>query len=140
MKRFMTALVLCIILTTHVCFGQSQLDGFILIEGNEFNRGRGARQTGTRVNVEDFEILDHPVTNSEYEAFVRDTGHSPPLHWIDGKIPSGKGNYPVIFVNRRDVIAYLNWLTQKDGRLYRLPTSVEFEYAARGGLKNRTYP
>ncbi len=140
MKRLIIALVLCIVSTVQVGFGQSRLDGFIPIEGNEFSRGKGARQTGARVNVDDFEILDHPVTNSEYEAFVKDTGTCPPLHWINGKIPSGKGNYPVIFVNRRDVIAYLNWLTQKDGRLYRLPTSVEFEYAARGGLKNQTYP
>ncbi len=146
MRRLIITFALSMVSCAHVCLGQSQLDGFVLIKGHEFNRGTGAKQTGALVNVEDFEILDHPVTNSEYEAFVKDTGYSPPLHWvaldrwIDGKIPSGKGDYPVIFVNRRDVKAYLSWLTQKEGRLYRLPTSVEFEYAARGGLKNQTYP
>jgi len=140
MKQFINMFTLSIALWAHVCLGELHPDGFVLIKGGTFNPGKGAKQTGALVKVEDFEILAHPVTNSQYEAFVKDTGYSPPLHWVDGKIPSGKGDYPVIFVNRSDVNAYLRWLTQRDGRIYRLPTSVEFEYAARGGLKNQTYP
>ncbi|UCF16420.1 MAG: SUMF1/EgtB/PvdO family nonheme iron enzyme [Phycisphaerales bacterium] len=140
MKKFIHLFTLFVVLCVPVCLGDSNLDGFVLIKGGVFNRGRGANQTGALVRVEDFEILDHPVTNSEYEAFVKDTSYPAPLHWDDGRIPAGKRDYPVIFVNRSDVNAYLRWLTQKEGRMYRLPTSVEFEYAARGGLKNQTYP
>ncbi|OHB65689.1 MAG: hypothetical protein A2Y76_15080, partial [Planctomycetes bacterium RBG_13_60_9] len=86
------------------------------------------------------EILDHPVTNAEYEAFVDATGHPAPWHWEGGRIPSGKEDHPVIFVNRTDVSAYLRWMTGKEGRIYRLPTSLEFEYAARGGLAGKDYP
>jgi len=140
MRRFIHPFALFIVLWVTVCLGDSYPDGFVLIKGGTFNRGTAANQTGSPVSVEDFEILDHPVTNSEYEAFVKDTGYSPPLHWIHGKIPDGKGDYPVIFVNRNDVNVYLRWLTQNQGRIYRLPTTVEFEYAARSGLKNKIYP
>ena len=68
------------------------------------------------------------------------TGHQAPLHWEGGKIPAGKEEHPVIFVNRMDVDAYLRWLTGREGRIYRLPTTVEFEYAARGGLAGKSYP
>jgi formylglycine-generating enzyme required for sulfatase activity len=115
-------------------------EGFVLIEGGTFRPGAGARQGGAQVRVEDFEILDHPVTNAEYKAFVDAAGYTPPLHWKAGQIPRGKENHPVIFVNRRDVDTYLRWLTEKDGRVYRLPTSLEFEYAARGGLAGKRYP
>ena len=57
-----------------------------------------------------------------------------------GRIPAGKEEHPVIFVNRMDVDAYLRWQTAQEGRIYRLPTSVEFEYAARGGLTGKNYP
>lgn len=119
---------------------ESPPNGFILIKGAEFQKGTGSNQTGARVRLEDFEILDHPVTNLEYSAFVEKTGYPAPLHWRDGMIPAGKESHPVIFVNRKDVKAYLDWLTETEGRIYRLPTSVEFEYAARGGLENQTYP
>jgi len=140
MKNFITLSALSILLWVHTCPANSYSSGFVLIKGGEFNPGRGAKQTGNAVNVEDFEIPDHPVTNAEYEAFVRETGHSAPLHWVDGRIPAGKNEFPVIFVNRSDVKAYLLWLSRKEGRICRLPTSVEFEYAARGGLRNQTYP
>ncbi len=52
--------------------------------------GLGASQKGRLARVEDFEILDHPVTDGEYQRFVRESGHAAPLHWSDGRIPVGK--------------------------------------------------
>ncbi|UCC98712.1 MAG: SUMF1/EgtB/PvdO family nonheme iron enzyme [Phycisphaerales bacterium] len=140
MRRFINSCSISIILSVGVCIGAPAPDGFVLIKGGTFNRGTGANQRGALLRVGDFEILDHPVTNVEYQAFVKETGCSPPLHWVGGRIPEGKDQHPVIFVNRIDVNAYLHWLSQKAGRLCRLPTRVEFEYAARGGLRNRPYP
>ncbi|MBM4029799.1 MAG: hypothetical protein FJ280_31030, partial [Planctomycetes bacterium] len=138
-KRLSVLLAVPILLSALPCPAQSHADGYVLVKGGTFRRGTGGSQ-GAQVRVEDFEILDHPVTNAEYKAFVAATGHPAPLHWQGGRIPAGKDDHPVIFVNRTDVHAYLRWLSAKEGRIYRLPTSIEFEYAARGGLTGKNYP
>ncbi|MFB3829721.1 MAG: SUMF1/EgtB/PvdO family nonheme iron enzyme [Bryobacteraceae bacterium] len=115
-------------------------DGFVLIRGAEFMAGDVVTSKGERVRLDDFEILDHPLTNEEYAIFVREARFPPPPHWRDGRIPAGMEKMPVVFVNRYDAEAYLAWRTKKDGRNYRLPTSAEFEYASRGGLERKKYP
>ena len=107
--------------------------GFVLIPETEI------RHEGKPARTDAFEILDHPVTNAEYRLFVEATGHRAPLHWKEGKIPAGREEYPVIFVNRYDADAYTEWLTRTTGRVYRIPTTVEFRVAAQGGPKYRKY-
>lgn len=45
----------------------------------------------------------------------------------------GRGNRPVINVSWLDAKEYVNWLSNKTGQTYRLPSEAEWEYAARGG-------
>jgi rhamnogalacturonan endolyase len=108
----------------------SIIQGFVTVKGLQYD------WHGEIINISDFEILDHPVTNLEYKAFIDDTKYPSPLHWEKGMIPIGKEDYPVIFVNRDDVEAYTTWLTKITGRIHRIPTTKEFEIAARGGKKN----
>ncbi len=106
---------------------------FVLIRG-------GVLPGRPEVRVDDFEMAVHPVTNREYKQFVDATGHAPPLHWENGRIPEGFEDHPVIFVNRYDVQAYLRWRREKEGRIYRLPTRAEYEYASRAGRAEARYP
>ena len=110
-------------------------------------RPRGARR------LERFFVTRTPITNHEYAAFVADTGHRAPdvdsatwrgyrlVHpfartrrhaWRDGAPPPGREAHPVVLVSHGDAMAYAAWLSARTGRVWRLPTALEWEKAARG--------
>jgi len=73
------------------------------------------------------------VTNAQYAAFVKATGHPAPSHFAGGSPPAGKGDHPVVNVALPDALAYAKWAGK------RLPTEHEWERAARG-TDGRAYP
>ena len=48
-------------------------------------------------------------------------------------------DHPVINVTWYGAIAYCDWLSEKEGQPYRLPSEAEWEYVARGGVKSKDF-
>ncbi len=78
-----------------------------------------------------------PVTNAEYRRFCDATGRGYPMQPPWPEMPNyflNYPNHPVVNVNYHACKAYAAWAGK------RLPTEEEWEYAARGGQKDATYP
>lgn len=72
-----------------------------------------------------FSIARTPVTNAQYKVFVDATGHPRPGHWLQGRIPSGREDHPVTYVDWDDACAFCCWAG------VRLPSEAEWEKVAR---------
>lgn len=114
------------------------------IPAGDFERGSPAGEPGhqasegplTRVRIGgDFALGRYPVTFGEWDQCLREGAcrHKPnDRGW-------GRGTGPVFYVSWKDTQEYLAWLSSKTGKLYRLPSEAEWEYAARAGART-AYP
>ncbi len=113
----------------------------VVIPGGEFFMGCETGAAGERpvhrVRVDSFGLGRYTVTNGEYSRFVKAVGGQAPR----GSVSAGLDHpeQPVTSVSWFDVTRYCDWLAERTGKPYRLPTEAEWERAARGGLEGRLY-
>jgi formylglycine-generating enzyme required for sulfatase activity len=89
-------------------------------------------QPAHEVELQAYYIDKYEVTTSQYQQFLRDTGHRAPPYWTGFQFPDGTENYPVVMVSWEDAQAFCHW----GGK--RLPQEAEWEKAARPD--QRLYP
>ncbi len=77
-------------------------------------------------SIQPFALGKYEVTVDEFNEFCQDTGSC-------RANTSKDASMPVTDVSVSSVNAYLKWLSEKSNRKYRLPTWIEWQYAAKAG-------
>jgi len=90
-----------------------------------------------RVWVGRFAMARATVTNRLYQCFIQDAARETPASFFDEKF--NHPDQPVSSVSWFDALGYCEWLAERTGKGYRLPTEAEWERAARGGLEGKLY-
>ena len=106
-----------------------------------------------------FALSQSEITVGQFREFVRASGYKPDsmtngasvydertgVMRDDGSATwesdyaghSAAENLPVVNISWADANAYAQWLSQRTGKRYRIPSEAEFEYALRGGSTTR---
>lgn len=111
------------------------------------NDGYADEKPAHKVTLSDFNIGKYEVTVAQYRQFCNETGRkmpqSPNDEWYEEHSNAVKwqwnDTYPIVNVSYMDAVAYCQWLSDKFGETYCLPTEAQWEYAARGGAQSKGY-
>jgi formylglycine-generating enzyme required for sulfatase activity len=126
---------ICLNQDTTFCVGSVAID-MVFVQGGTFMMGCTEEQEGVcfrekaphQVTANDFYIGKYEVTQM---LWIHIMGYNPSHFEGD--------DLPVESISWDDVQEFIQKLNSMTGKEYRLPTEVEWEYAARGGSKSKKY-
>ncbi|WP_420546712.1 SUMF1/EgtB/PvdO family nonheme iron enzyme [Curvivirga sp.] len=99
----------------------------------------------------DFAVSRSEITVGQFSQFVSETDYHAgatchvsengkwkevSFSWVYPNFVQDR-DHPVVCMNWNDAQAYVEWLSKKTGRDYRLLSEAEWEYAAKGGMKGK---
>ena len=142
-------------------------DNMVLIPGGTFRMGSEDGEADEKpvheVTVDKFYLSKYEVTVREFKTFIEETGTRTDAEkegysyiWVSDKWAKMNGinwrhdcegnrrseseyNHPVIHVSWNDAVAYCKWRSDKTGKIYRLPSEAEWEFAAGNGARHTKY-
>ncbi|NVB83069.1 MAG: SUMF1/EgtB/PvdO family nonheme iron enzyme [Kofleriaceae bacterium] len=120
-------------------------DGEVLIPGGVARLGGDPLSSEAEepivADLPGFILQRYPVTFGQWSLFIEDLRSTDPA-LAEKHVPKsgpGQPTWPVFGVSAESAEAYAAWLSQKEGRTWRLPTELEWEKAGRG-TDGRIYP
>jgi formylglycine-generating enzyme required for sulfatase activity len=128
--------------------------------GSPADQGKADERPQHRVDLSrSFHMTTTPITVGQFRRFVEASGYRTTAElgtgaWVwngvNDWVQKGTANWrnpgfpqtddhPVVCVSWNDAQAYCAWLGKQSGRVCRLPTEAEFEYAQRAGTSTPWY-
>ncbi|MBF0521411.1 MAG: formylglycine-generating enzyme family protein [Nitrospirae bacterium] len=135
MKKAIMVFLMLLLLAKAVCASDVTdikmvfVKGGCYMMGDTFEAGFPAERPAHEVCVSSFYMGRYEVTQHQWNSIMENNPSS----------FTNDGSNPVEQVTFEQVKAFINKLNSKTGKKYRLPTEAEWEYACRGGGKQKKY-